>query len=189
MEDSRPSSRYSLLEKLLLFSFFLYLFFISIELMEAAFKGFGRGFAERLIATTSNPFAGLFVGLLATSIMQSSSLTTSMLVSMVAAGIMTVQNAIPIVMGANIGTTVTNAIVAMTYITRRQEFGRAFAAAIVHDFFNILTVLITMPLHLIMQSLIGKGYLQILGEGLADIFESAGGMHFASPLNLPARLR
>jgi len=184
MVNIRTSYKYQSLKNLLLFAFFLYLFFVSIELLESAFKGFGKGFAEQLIATTSNPFVGLFVGLLATSIMQSSSLTTSMLVSMVASGIMTVQNAIPIVMGSNIGTTVTNMIVAMTYITRKQEFGKALAAAVVHDFFNILTVLVLMPLHLITQSIFGKGILQILAEGLANIFESAGGLKFANPLRM-----
>jgi len=184
MENIRTSYKYQSLKNLLLFAFFLYLFFVSIELLESAFKGFGKGFAEQLIATTSNPFVGLFVGLLATSIMQSSSLTTSILVSMVASGIMTIQNAIPIVMGSNIGTTVTNMIVAMTYITRKQEFGKALAAAVVHDFFNILTVLILMPLHLITQSIFGRGLLQILAEALANIFESAGGLKFASPLRM-----
>jgi sodium-dependent phosphate cotransporter len=184
MENIRTSYKYQSLRNLLLFVFFLYLFFVSIELLESAFKGFGKGFAEQLITTTSNPFVGLLVGLLATSIMQSSSLTTSMLVSMVASGIMTVQNAIPIVMGANIGTTVTNMIVAMTYITRKQEFGKALAAAVIHDFFNILTVLVLMPLHLITQSIFGKGILQILAEGLANIFESVGGLKFASPLRI-----
>ncbi len=152
--------------------------------METAFKGFGKGFAEKLIATTSNPFVGLFVGILATSIMQSSSLTTSMLVGMVSSGIMTIPNAIPMVMGANIGTTVTNTIVALTSATRKQEFGKAFASAIVHDFFNILTMIILMPLHLITQSLFGKGILQISAEGLTNIFENIGGLRFASPIKV-----
>ena len=108
------------------FLFFLYLFFISIELIGAAFKGFGKGFAEQLIATTSNPIMGLFIGILATTLVQSSSMTTSILVGMVAVGTISVRNAIPVVMGANIGTTVTNTIVAMAHITRKQEFQRAF---------------------------------------------------------------
>ena len=102
--------------------FFLYLFFVSISLMSHAFKGFGSGFAERLIATTSNPFVGLFIGILATSIIQSSGTTTSMVVVLVASGTLSVRSAIPIVMGANIGTTVTCTLVALTHITRKEEF-------------------------------------------------------------------
>ena len=184
MENSRSSGRYQLLKNLLFFVFFLYLFFISIELMGAAFKGFGKGFAERLISTTSNPFAGLFIGILATSIMQSSSMTTSILVGMVAAGTITVRNAIPVVMGANIGTTVTNTLVAMAHITRRQEFRRAFGGALVHDFFNSLSVLILLPIHLASQLILGKGFLQFLAEGLAHIFENVGGTKFVSPLKM-----
>jgi len=182
MEGSRPLGKYQLLRNLLLFLFFLYLFFVSIELMGAAFKGFGEGFAKRLISTTSNPFVGLFIGVLSTSIVQSSSLTTSIMVGMVAVGAITIRNAIPFIMGANIGTTVTNTLVAMAHITRKQEFRRAFAAGIVHDFFNILTVLVVMPVHLISQSIFGQGILQFLAGGLAEIFESAGGMKFSNPL-------
>jgi sodium-dependent phosphate cotransporter len=182
--NSRLSDRYQLLKNLLLFVFFLYLFFISIGLMGAAFKGFGEGFAKQLIRTTSNPFVGLFIGILATSIMQSSSMTTSILVGMVAARAISVENAIPVVMGANIGTTVTNTIVAMAHITRKQEFRRAFGGALVHDFFNSLSVLLLLPLHLVSQLIFGKGFLQFLAEGLAHIFGNIGGTKFASPLKM-----
>lgn len=184
MGVSKPSSRYHFLPKLLLFLFFLYLFFASIDLMESAFRGFGRGFAERLIATTANPFVGLFIGLLCTSIVQSSSLTTSILVGMVAAGTISIRNSIPVVMGANIGTTVTNMLVAMTHITRKQEFRKAFAAATVHDFFNILSVLVFLPLQLLSQFIFGEGFLQFLSTGLADIFENVGGTKLANPLKI-----
>ena len=53
--------------KILLVAALLYFFLVSIGLMGAAFKGFGKGFAEDLIRTTSNPFVGLFIGILATS--------------------------------------------------------------------------------------------------------------------------
>ncbi len=184
MENSRWSDRYQLLKNLLFFLLFLYLFFISIELIGAAFKGFGRGFAERLISTTSNPLVGLFIGVLATSIAQSSSLTTSILVGMVAAGTISVRNAIPVVMGANIGTTVTNTLVAMAHITRKQEFRKAFNGALIHDFFNSLSVLILLPLHLLSQLIMGKGFLQFAAEGLANAFENVGGTKFASPLKM-----
>ena len=187
MGDSRPSDKYQLVKNLLFFLFFLYLFFISIELMGAAFKGFGKGFAQQLIATTANPFVGLFIGILSTSIMQSSSMTTSILVGMVAVGTISVQNAIPVVMGANIGTTVTNTIVAMAHITRKQEFRRAFSGALLHDFFNSLSVLVLLPLHLVTQLIFGKGYLQFLAEGLASVFRNVGGMKFSSPLKMVTR--
>ena len=116
--------------------------------MGKAFKGFGKGFAETLLNTTSNPFVGLFIGILATSLVQSSSTTTSIIVGIVASGAITIGNAIPIIMGANIGTTVTNTLVSLGHITRREEFKRAVAGATVHDFFNLICVAIMFPLEL-----------------------------------------
>ena len=63
-----------------------------------------RGF---LSAMTSNPFKGVMTGLGITSIIQSSSATTVMVVSFVNAGLLTLAQAIGVIMGANIGTTVT----------------------------------------------------------------------------------
>ena len=70
--------------------FFLYLFLLSINLMGGSLKLFGKGLAETLISTTSNPFVGLFIGILATSLIQSSSSTTSIVVGMVGAGVLSV---------------------------------------------------------------------------------------------------
>ena len=87
--------------------FFLYLFLFSLELMGASLKMFGKDLAETLIETTTNPLVGLFIGILVTSIVQSSSSTTSIVVGLVAGGALNVSNAIPIIMGANMGTSVT----------------------------------------------------------------------------------
>ncbi len=114
--------------------------------MGDAFGSLGREVAESIITATSNPFIGLFIGLLVTALIQSSSTTTSMIVALVASGSITLSNAVPMIMGANIGTTLTSTIVSLGYIAKRDEFKRAIAAGTVHDFFNILTVLILFPL-------------------------------------------
>jgi sodium-dependent phosphate cotransporter len=154
----------------------VYLFLVSIGLMGVAFKGFGKNFAQGLIQTTSNPFIGLFIGILATSLVQSSSTTTSITVGMVSSGVLTVGNAIPIVMGANIGTTVTNLIVSLAHIGRREEFRRAISGAAVHDFFNVFCVCILLPLQ------IWTGFLHKAALWMSDIFREAGGFVFTSPL-------
>jgi len=56
--------------------------------------------------------------------------------------VLDVPTAIPIIMGANIGTSVTNTIVSLTQMGDRNEFRRAFAAATVHDMFNWLSVVV-----------------------------------------------
>ena len=156
----------------------LYLFFFSIELMSAAFKMAGRGFAEQLVATASDPLAGLILGFLATSLIQSSSTTTTIVVGLVAAGALNIQIAIPIVMGANIGTTMTNTIVSMGHVTRSREFERAFAASTVHDFFNILAALVVLPIEVLFHPVERSAVF------LEQVFEGAGGMSLASPLKL-----
>jgi len=136
--------------KLFLLVILIYLFFLSIVLMGAGFKGF-RGVSETLIASVSNPIMGLLIGILTTSIVQSSSTTTSIVVGLVASNILganSIRIAIPIIMGANIGTTITNTIVSLGHISRTDEFKRAFGCAIVHDIFNIFIVAIFLPLEI-----------------------------------------
>jgi sodium-dependent phosphate cotransporter len=152
------------------------MFFVSISLMGASFKFFGKDFARQLLETTSNPFVGLFIGILATSIVQSSSTTTSMTVGLVAGGGLDVEHAIPIIIGANIGTSVTNTLVALGHIGRSSEFKRAFAAATVHDFFNVLSVLIIFPLQM-WTDFLGRMSM-FLGEKFADV----GGFKLFNPL-------
>ena len=176
IEKSTHDSPFQVFIKVILVILFLYLFLVSIGLMGAAFKGFGKGFAEGLLNTTSNSFIGLFIGILATSLVQSSSTTTSIVVGMVASGVLTIGNAVPIIMGANIGTTVTNTLVAIGHVTRREEFKRAIAGATVHDFFNLICVGIMFPLEL------ATGFLQKLATYLAGVFVSFGGVKFTSPV-------
>ena len=128
-------------------------FVFSIQLMGAAFGTLGGAMAESILQATSNPFIGLFIGLLVTAILQSSSTTTSLVVAAVASNSISLQSALPIVMGANIGTTITSTIVSLGYITKTTEFRKAISAGVSHDIFNVLIVLILFPLELKYQFL------------------------------------
>jgi sodium-dependent phosphate cotransporter len=154
----------------------LTLFFTSIELMGESFKLMGQGVAEQLLLMTSNPFVGLFIGILATSLVQSSSTVTSMTVSIVAGGGLNIAGAIPIVMGANIGTSVTNTIVSLGSVTRKEEFRRAMAAATVHDFFNFFVVALLFPLELAFQ------FVSTPAAHLTDALAGIGGTTLLSPV-------
>ncbi|MCH7825547.1 MAG: Na/Pi symporter [Acidobacteria bacterium] len=159
----------------------LYGFLVGLDLMGIAFKLFGGDFAETLITTTANPFVGLFVGILATSLMQSSSTTTSITVTLVASGSLTIEGAIPIIMGANIGTSVTNTVVSLAHVTRREEFRRAFAGATVHDFFNWFAVLILFPVEYF------TGYLARISRLVTSGLEGVGGIELFNPLKAAVR--
>ena len=158
--------------------FFLYVFLLSIGMMGTAFKLFGARFAEQLIAGCSNPVAGLFIGMLATSIIQSSSTITSLTVGFVGGGVLPLEFAIPIIMGANIGTSITNSIVSLGFVTRKDDFRRAFAGATVHDFFNLCSAAVLFPVEMKFH------IIQKTAEKLTGIFGAAGGSTFASPVKL-----
>jgi len=129
--------------------FFLYFFLVGLALLGTAAKVMGGCTAGALFGDDTNPVAGLMVGILCTVLVQSSSSTTSIIVSLVGAGSVTVKSGIFMIMGANIGTSVTNTIVAMGHLGDGDELERAFAGATVHDMFNFLSVGILFPVELI----------------------------------------
>lgn len=121
--------------------------------MGSGFKLMSSDVVEQTFSITSNPFVALFIGLFATALMQSSSTTTAIIVTLVAAETLSLKGAVPMIMGANIGTSVTSTIVAMGHIRNKDEFQHAISAATVHDFFNIIVVLILLPIELYTGSL------------------------------------
>jgi len=154
----------------------LYLFIVGVSGMGEAFKMFGGGFARMVFDATANPFAALMMGILATSLVQSSSTSTSIIVGMVAGDVLSVQAAIPMIMGANIGTTLTAMLVSLGHINRPLEFQRAFGAALLHLMFNLVAVAILFPLE------ITTGFLSTLATGGQGLFENVGGMRLTNPL-------
>ena len=156
----------------------LFVFLLGVNGLSDAFKSLGGDFLDSFFAATQNPFVGLMVGILATTLMQSSSVTTSLIVGLVAApsNPLPLANAVPMVMGANIGTTVTNTIVSLGHMGRKQEFYRAFAVATCHDFFNFTAVAVFLPLEML------TGYLQKTATALSGLFVGLGGIEFDSPI-------
>jgi solute carrier family 34 (sodium-dependent phosphate cotransporter) len=122
------------------------LFLFGLELMIVSFHQLGDGQVREMLSVTANPFTSLFIGLLITAIIQSSSTTTALAVALVASGTITLQNAVPLIMGANIGTTITACVVSLAFINQKKEFKRAVSAASYHCFFNVITAMIMFPL-------------------------------------------
>ncbi len=156
----------------------LYTFLVGVNGLGSGFRLLSQDFLENFFTATANPFVGLMVGILATTLVQSSSVTTSLIVGLVAApeNPLPVANAIPMVMGANIGTTVTNTIASMAHIGWKQEFRRAFAVATCHDFFNYLAVLILLPVELL------TGYLGRSATALTGLLGGLSGAEYESPI-------
>lgn len=150
------------------FVVFILLFWFSLQLLILGFKELNKEYVEQIIISTSHPFIALFIGLLATALLQSSSTVTSMIVALVAAGTTSIENAVFMIMGANIGTTVTSTMVSMGHFSKRKEFRKAIAAGTLHDFFNILTAIIILPLEYYF------GFLSQLSTYLASFFVTNG---------------
>jgi sodium-dependent phosphate cotransporter len=153
------------------------LFLFALDLMTSSLQHLGKNVVDTIVFATANPFTGLFIGLLVTAMLQSSSTTTSLTVALVASGSITLENATPVIIGANVGTTITSTIVSLGFINKKNEFKRAVAAGTYHDFFNILTVIILFPLEY------NYGFLSSTAETISNFFFTAptGAMENPAP--------
>jgi sodium-dependent phosphate cotransporter len=156
----------------------LFVFLVGVNGLGAGFRSLGEGVLDSFFSAAANPFIGLMIGILTTTLVQSSSVTTAMIVGLVAAPVnpIPIAIAVPMIMGANIGTTVTNTIASLAHMGRKEEFRRAFAVATVHDFFNYLIVLVLLPLELL------TGFLQKGATWLAAVLSGVGGADYDSPI-------
>lgn len=127
----------------------LYTFLVGVSLLETGIAGLGAGFQDGLVREVANPLSGLFAGIVLTVLVQSSSVSTATIVGLVGAGTLDVGLAVPMIMGANIGTTVTNTLASLGSARRKDEFRRALTAATMHDFFNVMAVAVLLPLELL----------------------------------------
>ena len=130
-------------------------FIVGMNFMgDALEKSAGSGMKKLLGKISNNRFSGVGIGAGVTAIIQSSSATSVMVIGLVNAGVMTLMQATPIIMGANIGTTITGVLVALK-----------------NDFFNMLMYLLAFAG--VMISFSKKEKLKILGSlfcGLGLIF-------------------
>ena len=163
----------------------VYAMLVAVSTVSSGFKLFSGGAsgAEQIFQFATNAFVALLLGTLATALVQSSSTVTAVIVGLVAGGL-PLSIAIPMVMGANMGTTITNTIVSIGHIREKGDFKRAFSAATVHDFFNLLAVTIFLPLELMF------GLLEKLASAIANLLAGSSdvsmkGLDFMKPLTQP----
>ncbi|MHA7130574.1 Na/Pi symporter [Algoriphagus namhaensis] len=152
------------LKSYLLMLMALVLFIFAIDLLTISMGNLNNSVANGILLATKNPFVGLFIGILMTALIQSSSTVTATVVAVVAAGNLELQQAVPLVLGANIGTTLTSTLISLSYIMKKKQFKRAISAGILHDFFNIFTVFILLPLEVYF------GFLTRLASATAHLF-------------------
>lgn len=160
--------------------------FLAIWLLLNGVGMIGDGFkmaagdqAKELFSFAENPFVGLAIGIVTTAIIQSSSTTTSIVVGMIAGGL-PLNIAIPMLFGANMGTSVTSTLVALGLAGNKKQFRNGFSMATVHDFFNLIAILFFFTLEML-TGFLGKTATAIApsltgsGEGIiAGFFEALG---------------
>jgi len=181
-----PEESRSPLEVVLRFAYLvllLYGFLVAIETMSKAIKALtdagmlgGGGDDAQLFGGVDNPFAGLALGVLFTVLVQSSSTTTSTIVAVVGSGALSVEHAVPMILGANVGTTITNTLVSIGHVRQKRDFYRAFSAATVHDFYNLMMVAVMLPLEM------ATGFLATTAGRLTGMFGGGGGSAYKSPI-------
>ncbi len=130
-------------------------FIVGMNFMgDALEKSAGTGMKRMLEKISNNRFSGVGIGAGVTAIIQSSSATSVMVIGLVNAGVMTLMQAVPIIMGANIGTTITGVLVALK-----------------NDYFNMLMYLLAFAG--VMMGFFKKEKIKIAGSlccGLGLIF-------------------
>ena len=100
----------------------LALFLFGMDIMGKALEKQAGGHLQKILSKlTDNPLKGFFLGLCVTAIIQSSSATTVMVVGFVSAGILNLTQAVGVIMGANIGTTITAWIVSLSQLGSAME--------------------------------------------------------------------
>lgn len=153
IEKSKKRESLMIVGKVLIVLLTVLLFLLSLDIMGNSFLSLRQTAAETILSVTANPFIGLFIGLLLTAVIQSSSTSTAMIVAMVGSGALSLSSAVPIIMGANIGTTLTSTIVSLGFITSKREFRKAISAGSIHDIYNIILAAFLFPLEYYYQFL------------------------------------
>lgn len=141
----------------------LFLLISAVSTISSGFSQMGATAAHNLFSFAGNPFVGLAVGVLATVVIQSSTTVTAITVTAVGTGALTVGESIPIILGSNVGTTVTCTFVALGFVGDTDDFRRALTASTIHDFFNLLALSIFFPLELLFH------HLERISGWLADL--------------------
>ena len=145
--SASTAEKHSNWHRWLLLALLVYVMLLAVSMIGSGFKYAAGDHARELFTFASNPIMGLIIGMVSTALIQSSSTVTSIIVGMVAGGL-PITIAVPMMMGANIGTSITNTLVSLGHVAKKEEFQRAFNAATIHDFFNVLSVLIFLPLEM-----------------------------------------
>jgi sodium-dependent phosphate cotransporter len=121
-------------------------YLISICIFVQTLDVASQDFFRNLVSCLSNPFIGLFIGLMLVSILQRTLLAVMIVMVVASAGLLSASQAVPVIIGINIGITFTHHLISLGRTSKRREFRRFIAVATLHSFFSICVALLIFPL-------------------------------------------
>ncbi|MEJ6013127.1 Na/Pi symporter [Corynebacterium sp. H127] len=113
---------------------------IAINLVTDGVQALGISVMSDLVARATNPLLAVLIGVLSTFIVQSSTIVTTVTVAAVGSGLVPLDLAVMLIMGANLGTCFTAQLVSFGLFRRKQNFTPAIAAAMTHWWFNFFSI-------------------------------------------------
>jgi Na+/Pi-cotransporter len=137
----------------------LYFFLAGLDLLGTSFAVVGGCTAGSLLGSDASPLSSVMIGIVATAVLQSSSTTSSIIVSLVSGGL-EIKQAIYMMMGTSVGTTITSMLVSLAHITDGEELKNAFSASSVYFIYTFLTLVVLFPVEL------ATGYLYELTKAM-----------------------
>ncbi|MBQ6109608.1 MAG: Na/Pi symporter, partial [Thermoguttaceae bacterium] len=180
--DSSALSRWEIWLRSLLFLFLIYLFLCAVKMFGAStdlLRNEYKTSVDALFSGMRNPFVGLCVGIFATALMNSSSATTSLVVALVAMNVIPIEHAVPVVIGANIGASITSMVVSLGNITNKKAFVLGYGVPFIQDWYSIITATVCLSLefsfHFMSRTAMWlAGLLVQFGGSAAEVAGSAG---------------
>ncbi len=186
--DDGSLSRQEIFFRSLLFLLLILLFLAAVKMFGEAAQMLRMEYETSvnvLMSGMSNPFIGLCIGIFATALMNSSSATTSLAVAMVASGAISLEHAVAIVIGANIGASITSMMVSMGNITDKRAFIRGFGVAFIQDCYSLITAAVCFTLEYSFHFLSGSArFLStvVTSWGASGGNEAGCGSWFCNPM-------
>lgn len=138
----------------------IYILLVAIHLITSGVESFGFHAVSTIVDYVTHPFLAVLTGLFLTFFVQSSTVVTAITVATVGVGVVPVEMAAMLIMGANVGTCFTSQLVAFGFYRSACDLKRALSAAMTHWWFNVLSLAVLFPLEVAFQPLThGAGWL------------------------------
>lgn len=131
----------------------IYILLVAIHLITSGVESMGFHAVSTIVGYATHPFLAVLAGLFLTFFVQSSTVVTAITVATVGVGVVPVDMAAMLIMGANVGTCFTAQLVAFGFYRNACDLKRALSAGMTHWWFNVLSLAVLFPLEVAFKPL------------------------------------